>query len=167
LLHDAADPAASVAALVPVADEEEALQRIARSPYRLGVAVFGSPARARALARRVDAGVVVVNDMIVPTADPRVPFGGRGKSGFGVTRGAEGLLEMTTTRTVIVRAGKFRPHFEAVGERDAPLFAALVQALHGSSLGRRWRGLGRLMREGRARRSRQSHRRRPEREGQG
>ncbi len=29
-------------------------------------------------------------DIIAPTADPRVPFGGRRASGYGVTRGAEG-----------------------------------------------------------------------------
>ena len=30
----------------------------------------------------------------------RVPFGGRGASGYGVTRGAEGLLEMTAVKTL-------------------------------------------------------------------
>ena len=40
-------------------------------------------------------GFVTINDIIVPTADPRLPFGGVRGSGFGTTRGAEGLLEMT------------------------------------------------------------------------
>ncbi len=150
-----ADVAAPVAAVFPVAGDAEALRTVASCPYRLGVSIFGSPAGARALARRVDAGVAVVNDMIVPTADPRVPFGGRGASGFGVTRGAEGLLELTTLKTVAVRSGSFRPHFDPVAADDAPLFAAFVQTVHGSSLGRRWRAMLRLMAEGRVRMRRQ------------
>jgi acyl-CoA reductase-like NAD-dependent aldehyde dehydrogenase len=82
--------------LVPVGDENEALRITAQCPYALGAAVFGEESWARAFARRIRAGVVVINDVIVPTADPRLPFGGSGRSGFGVTRGAEGLLELTT-----------------------------------------------------------------------
>ena len=73
--------------IIPVDSVEEAIERSQECGYGLGASIFGSPAEAVKVAARVRAGVVVVNDMIVPTADPRVPFGGRGKSGFGVTRG--------------------------------------------------------------------------------
>ena len=72
------------------------------------------------MARRVRAGSVCVNDLIVPTADPRLPFGGRGRSGFGVTRGAEGLLEMTVPKAISVRTGSFRPHLAAPSTPTAP-----------------------------------------------
>ena len=98
-----------VLALVRVADEDEALRLAADCPYALGASIFGDPRRARALADRVPAGVVQINDLIVPTADPRLPFGGRGASGFGRTRGSEGLLEMTATKVVIVRGGGAAP----------------------------------------------------------
>jgi hypothetical protein len=83
------------------------------------------------MAARVNAGSVVINDVIVPTADPRLPFGGRGESGFGVTRGAEGLLEMTVVKTISVRRGWFRPHLAPPRESDARRFAGMIRLLHG------------------------------------
>lgn len=68
------DVFAPVVALVAVRDDAETLDAAGRCPYALGATVFGEEAGARALARRVWAGVVVVNDVIVPTADPRLPF---------------------------------------------------------------------------------------------
>ena len=123
-------------ALVPVADMAEALAHDAACPFALGASVFGPAAEARALAARLRAGSVCINDLIVPTADPRLPFGGSARSGFGRTRGAEGLLEMTALRTVSERAGRFRPHLAAATPLDAPRFAAMARLLHGS-----WRGI--------------------------
>lgn len=144
------------AQLIPVPGDGAALQHIADWPLRLGASIFGSPGPAADLARRVDVGVVVVNDLIVPTADARLPFGGRGASGFGSTRGAEGLLEMTAVKSVIVRRGKSRPHLQPVDDVDAPMFEAMVQLSHGSSWGRRFRALGRLMAAGKDRSQRQA-----------
>ena len=119
-------------ALIPVADAEAALRAADCAPYALGASIFGPEREARRLALRVRAGSVCVNDLIVPTADPRLPFGGRGRSGFGLTRGAEGLLEMTVVKTVSVRTGRFRPHLAAPAEGDAARFAAMIAMLHGS-----------------------------------
>ena len=75
---------------------------------------------------------LLINDVIAPTADPRIPFGGRGASGYGVTRGAEGLLAMTTPRTIQVQRGRPRRAYEATGEGHAELFAALKPTLAGA-----------------------------------
>lgn len=138
--------------VIPIAGDDEAVRRVADSPRRLGAAVFGREAGARALAQRLDVGVVVVNDVIVPTADPRAPFGGRGESGFGTTRGAEGLLALTTPKTVLRRGLlSLRPHYEPSGAGDAALFEAYVRAAHGSTLRRRLAGAWRLLVAGRNR----------------
>ena len=133
-------------ALLPVDDMEAALRADALCPFALGAAIFGPADAARTLASRVRAGSVCINDLIVPTADPRLPFGGAGRSGFGRTRGAEGLLEMTTVKTVSERAGRFRPHLAPPDPRDAGRFAAMALLLHGGW--RQWgaalRGLGGL-----------------------
>ena len=118
-------------ALVPVRDAEEALEAAALCPYALGASVFGPPAAAYALAGRIDAGSVCVNDLIVPTADPRLPFGGRRRSGFGVTRGAEGLLEMTAVKTVSTRRFGPRPHLDGTLATDPVQLLTLIQVLHG------------------------------------
>ncbi len=118
-------------ALVPVADMEQALADDDRCPFALGASVFGPLGPAQAFAARVRAGSVCVNDLIVPTADPRLPFGGGRRSGFGRTRGAEGLLEFTATKTVSVRRTGFRPYLAAPRADDAGRFAAMCAALHG------------------------------------
>lgn len=127
----AEDVFAPVLALVPVADMEEALRLAAACPYALGASIFGPAAEARRLAARVDAGSVTINDLIAPTADPRLPFGGRHRSGWGVTRGAEGLLEMTQVKTVTVSPGRFRPHHRPLRDGDAALLKAWLRLAHG------------------------------------
>ncbi|MDQ2804652.1 MAG: aldehyde dehydrogenase, partial [Pseudomonadota bacterium] len=57
----------------------------------------------------------------------------RGRSGFGLTRGAEGLLDMTVCKTVIARRGRFRPHLDPARSADTDSLAALVTTLHGSA----------------------------------
>ncbi len=139
-----ADIFAPVVSLVVVDDDDEALEAASACPYALGAAVFGDVAAARRLAARINAGTVVVNDLIVPTADPRVPFGGRGRSGYGVTRGAEGLLELTQIKTVLVRRGSFRPHYEPTTAATSRGFRAFLNLVHGRGLKQRLGGVLRV-----------------------
>jgi acyl-CoA reductase-like NAD-dependent aldehyde dehydrogenase len=128
---------APVLALVAVSGDEEAIAAERSCPYALGAAVFGNEAAARALARRLRAGCVVVNDLLAPTADPRLAFGGRGRSGYGVTRGAGGLLEMTALKVVAVRRGRQRLHFDPRLAGEEAAIQAYLSAVHGPSLARR------------------------------
>lgn len=144
-----ADLFAPVVTLVPVTDADEAVTRANDCPYALGASVFGGEERARAVAARLRAGVVTVNDVVVPTADPRLPFGGRGRSGFGVTRGAEGLLEMTAVKAVAVRRSRSaagRRHLERPMPQDEALFRAWLAFAHGGSWHRRLTALPALLR---------------------
>ncbi len=134
--RDAAALFASVTCLVRVADEDEALAVAAETGYALGATVFGPEDAALRFAARLDAGSVVINDLIVPTADPRLPFGGRRRSGFGVTRGAEGLLEMTVVKTVSIRRGRFRPHLHDSAAGDPVALSALIALSHGPGAAR-------------------------------
>lgn len=118
-------------------------------PYALTAAVFGREPEARAVGEQLRVGTVLVNDLIAPTADPRVPFGGRGRSGFGATRGAEGLLEMTAVKTVLVRRRGMARHYKAVGPREMPFFAGLIGVMHGGSLHERFRAARALVSAGR------------------
>jgi acyl-CoA reductase-like NAD-dependent aldehyde dehydrogenase len=129
-----------------VNSDDDALRLAGKSPYALGATVFGREPAASAFARRVRAGVVVVNDMIAPTADPRLAFGGRGRSGFGVTRGAEGLLEMTMIKSIVTRRGPWRPHLEPKQSGDAALFCAYIEVAHGRGLTQKLGAAVRLLR---------------------
>ena len=94
----------------------------------------------------------------MPTADAHIPFGGRKRSGFGVTRGAEGLLELTTPKVVTVTRSKFRPAFEPAHPQDEAMFLAYLELTHGRGLGQRARALVALFKSlsGRNKHSRQS-----------
>ena len=105
--------------IAPVASEEEAVAGANDSEFALGAAVFSRDLdRARAIADRLKASIVTINDLIVPTADPRLPFGGNARSGYGVTRGAEGLLEMTRPKVVILNQTLARPAFDPLEPGD-------------------------------------------------
>jgi aldehyde dehydrogenase (NAD+) len=124
----------------------------AQCSYGLTVAIFcarGKEKKARMLGTMLDAGTLLINDIIAPTADPRVPFGGRGASGYGVTRGAEGLLEMTSVKTVLTRRGGVMLHLDPTRDEDVPMFAGLIRAMHGKGLATRWAALKQLVKASR------------------
>jgi acyl-CoA reductase-like NAD-dependent aldehyde dehydrogenase len=123
---------APVVSIVAAGSPAHAVRLAAVSPYALGASMFGPPAAAWALADSINAGCVTINDLIVPTADPRLPFGGRGSSGFGTTRGREGLLEMTAIKMVAQRRGRLRPHYRPLTAADSDLFGNMLVSTHGS-----------------------------------
>ncbi len=152
-----ADIFAPLLSIMVADDLEEALALDSQCPYALGAAVFGPQDAATAWAQKIQAGVVVINDLVAPTADPRVPFGGRGESGYGTTRGREGLLELTRPRVVVRRGGRWRPHYQTLEAGDEVIFEKLIQAKHARSWQQRLRGwidLGRVAK----RKSRQANR---------
>lgn len=105
-------------------------------------------AEANRLADRLRVGSVVINDVIVPTANPATPFGGRGASGWGVSQGADGLLAMTVPQVVVVRKGRFRPHVDAALANDPAVQDVTRGSLrfgHGRTLGERIRGLRQMI----------------------
>lgn len=140
---------APVLSVIKFTNEDEALAAYARCPYRLTAAVFGPLREAKALARRINAGNVLVNDLMAATADPRAPFGGRGHSGFGVTRGGEGLVEMTAVKTLQIQSSRSRRHYQPTAKEHAQLFLGYVHGAHSKGWRQRWAGIGRLFRAAR------------------
>jgi acyl-CoA reductase-like NAD-dependent aldehyde dehydrogenase len=128
-----------------VGSDEEMLAGNAFCPFALGASVFSRDVGAAwELAGRLGVGIVVVNDVIVPTADGRVPFGGRGMSGYGVTRGAEGLLEMTVVKVIQGRRGRGR-HLEGGG--GVEFFRRYLESAHKRSLAARLTSVYHLTKE--------------------
>jgi acyl-CoA reductase-like NAD-dependent aldehyde dehydrogenase len=125
---------APVVSFLRVADDAQAIREAHRCPYALSAAMFGSTARCQELARRLSAGCVVINDIIVPSADPRVPFSGRGQSGYGITRGAAGLLEMTQIKAIVTARRWFKPHLQPSTPADAELLEQLIRVEHAPGL---------------------------------
>ncbi|MFQ6171211.1 aldehyde dehydrogenase family protein [Oryzobacter sp. R7] len=93
-----------VAAVAVARDEDHAVELADATDYGLGLSVWsGSTERALAVARRVTSGAAFVNAVVA--SDPRVPFGGTKRSGYGRELAAAGLHAFTNTRTYWVAAG--------------------------------------------------------------
>jgi succinate-semialdehyde dehydrogenase/glutarate-semialdehyde dehydrogenase len=93
--------------LVRVKNQEEAIRKTNESRYALSASVWsGDRRRGMEVARRLRVGGVTVNDVLVHYGLPGLPFGGVGESGFGRTKGLDGLAELTRTQgTVVDRIG--------------------------------------------------------------
>jgi acyl-CoA reductase-like NAD-dependent aldehyde dehydrogenase len=85
-----------------VANAEEALRVANDTPLGLSGSVWsGDVARARALARRLEAGSVCVNDVLVNYYCVEAPLGGVKASGLGFRHGPEGLRQFCRVETVV------------------------------------------------------------------
>ena len=94
-----------VAALMRVRDADEAVEVANRSSYGLGAALWTRDiARARELARRIESGSVFVNGMV--SSDPRLPFGGVKRSGYGRELSEFGIREFVNVQTVWIGPAK-------------------------------------------------------------
>jgi succinate-semialdehyde dehydrogenase/glutarate-semialdehyde dehydrogenase len=85
-----------------VNDEEEAISLANNSKFGLGGSLWTKDVeRGVALARRVETGAVFVNGMT--KSDPRLPFGGIKKSGFGRELSHYGIKEFVNQKTIWVQ----------------------------------------------------------------
>ncbi|GCD89910.1 NAD-dependent succinate-semialdehyde dehydrogenase [Nocardioides sp. LS1] len=90
-----------VAAIVRARDDDHAVALANDTSYGLGASVWSrSDAHALDVGRRIRSGALFVNAMVA--SDPRLPFGGVGRSGYGRELSAEGTREFTNVRTVFV-----------------------------------------------------------------
>jgi succinate-semialdehyde dehydrogenase/glutarate-semialdehyde dehydrogenase len=91
-----------VAAVVPVKDEEQAIETANDSPFGLGGGVFTRDlARGEHIAAElIDSGMVFVNEHV--SSDPRLPFGGIKESGYGRELSHYGIKEFVNIKTVYV-----------------------------------------------------------------
>jgi succinate-semialdehyde dehydrogenase/glutarate-semialdehyde dehydrogenase len=92
-----------VAAIIPVADEKEALRAANDSVFGLGAAVFTNDlVKGEAIAaRELEAGCCFVNAFV--RSDPRLPFGGVKESGYGRELAHYGIKEFVNIKTVYIK----------------------------------------------------------------
>jgi acyl-CoA reductase-like NAD-dependent aldehyde dehydrogenase len=134
--------------VLPFDSLEEAISHANRGSLALGASVFAAENIAQRIAEQLNAGAVVINDVVVPTADPRFPFGGRKASGFGSTRGAEGLLQMTALKAIAVQGARRLRHLEPLPENAEDLLIGFMRMGHGKHPGARWSGLQQVLKAG-------------------
>ncbi len=91
-----------VATIIPVKDEHEALNVANDSEFGLGASLWTQNIdKARKLARKIQSGSVFINGMV--KSDPRLPFGGIKRSGYGRELSHYGIKEFVNIKTVWIR----------------------------------------------------------------
>lgn len=90
--------------------DDEAVRLANDSIYGLTAAVFTSDIRrGRQLAERIDAGTVMINEVVYTHAVAQTPWGGVKQSGYGRTHGRLGLLEMVTPQHIHANSVPWMP----------------------------------------------------------
>ncbi len=88
-----------VLAVVPVENLEQALQLHGQGRHHLAASIFTRDtrriARDEQLRTRLGVSVITLNDCVLPTGHPALAIAGFGQSGWGTSRGVEGLLQLT------------------------------------------------------------------------
>lgn len=88
-----------VAPITIVENEWEAIKMANHSDFGLGASIWTRDlSKAERLSRRIDSGIVSVNNVVV--SDPRIPFGGIKNSGFGRELSRYGMMEFVNIKSV-------------------------------------------------------------------
>jgi succinate-semialdehyde dehydrogenase/glutarate-semialdehyde dehydrogenase len=97
-----------VAAVLRVRDADDAVRVANDSAYGLGASLWTRDvARGESLARRIESGAVFVNGMVA--SDPRLPFGGVKRSGYGRELSSYGIKEFVNIQTIWIGEGSQAP----------------------------------------------------------
>jgi succinate-semialdehyde dehydrogenase/glutarate-semialdehyde dehydrogenase len=91
----------AVIPFVRVATVDDAVAAANAHPLQLSAYVFGPAVEARAIAARLRAPMVAVDDVMIHYALPQIPFGGVGASGFGRVHGDEGLRALCVQQVLV------------------------------------------------------------------
>jgi len=88
-----------VSTIIPVKDTDEAIKVANDSEFGLGASLWTNDlTRGERLARQIESGAVFINGMTV--SDPRLPFGGIKRSGYGRELSHFGIREFTNIKSI-------------------------------------------------------------------
>ncbi|MBI5002355.1 NAD-dependent succinate-semialdehyde dehydrogenase [Candidatus Woesearchaeota archaeon] len=91
-----------VAAIIRFSSDDEAIALANQTPFGLGGSVWSrNKERAENIAQQLDVGCAFVNSIV--KSDPRLPFGGVKKSGYGRELSSYGIKEFVNIKTVWVQ----------------------------------------------------------------
>ena len=91
-----------LAAMIKAKDIDEAFELSEMSPFGLGVTVCTTNIeKAISMADRVSDGAYFVNELV--KSDPRLPFGGTKRSGYGRELAKDGMMEFVNRKTIYVK----------------------------------------------------------------
>jgi acyl-CoA reductase-like NAD-dependent aldehyde dehydrogenase len=120
--------------IMRIANAEEGVRLANDSDYGLQASVWtGDIERGEALARRIEAGVVCVNDAQVNYTALNLPMGGWKSSGIGTRHGSAGIRKYTKVQSLLVtrRALKREPFMFPYKKRQTMLLRSFLKLFYG------------------------------------
>ncbi|MFN3940635.1 MAG: aldehyde dehydrogenase family protein, partial [Chitinophagales bacterium] len=91
-----------VFSLIKVSNADEAIALANNHRYGLGASIWSSDInQAKRIALQMESGNVYINTLV--KSDPRLPFGGTKKSGYGRELSVMGAREFTNAKTIYIR----------------------------------------------------------------
>ena len=96
----------------PFQSDEEAVELANKTGYGLSASIFGkNQRRMKAISRRIQAGVVSINDVLTYYGIADLPFGGMGLSGMGKVHGKEGLRAFSRQKSYMSNRFSLKSEF--------------------------------------------------------
>jgi acyl-CoA reductase-like NAD-dependent aldehyde dehydrogenase len=128
--------------IMPFDSEEEAIALANGSEFGLGASVWTKDRkRGEAIAERIEAGTVIVNDAIIGYGICEAPHGGFKDSGIGRTHGLMGMRELVRSRYIDVdRLMMKKPWWYGYKGAFREQIHGFGDTLHGSTVGKRLKG---------------------------
>jgi acyl-CoA reductase-like NAD-dependent aldehyde dehydrogenase len=120
--------------IMKVKDADEAIRLANDTPYGLQASVYSKNLeKAEAVARRLEAGAVVVNDTNANYLALEAPMGGWKESGLGVRHGPDGIRKYTCRQTILLTrfAMKKDIYFFPYKAGSSKLLVRLLKMIYG------------------------------------
>ena len=87
--------------IMKIKNVDEAIALANNSEYGLGGSIWTSDINmAKKIASKIDTGAIFINEMT--KSDPRLPFGGVKKSGYGIELSKYGIREFVNMKTIVI-----------------------------------------------------------------
>lgn len=135
----------SCAVVMTYEEEEELGELLRHSPCGSCIHFYGEGAEAFAWARKLPTGCVVLNGMEAALTHPQVAAPCWDANGWGVTRGPQGLLQMTRLQVLLQPPGKAVSRPKPAQPRSLEWEKGRMKWSHGRGW-QKWQGLTHLLR---------------------
>jgi succinate-semialdehyde dehydrogenase/glutarate-semialdehyde dehydrogenase len=130
-------------------DEQDAIRRANNSKFGLNAYVFTTDKeRGRKIAEQLEAGTVMINEVLMTHALPETPWGGVKESGMGRVHGDDGFLDLCIPYHVNydrMRQPAWSPFWQPYTHTTYRALKNVTSALFGQGIGGRFGGLASML----------------------